>query len=182
MVLVSGDVGWTISEGKDLFRQKGCMGCHRYEGYDKEPEDLNNVAQQIKQLEQAKKDNFKQAADLMKQADAAASNEEANQLNDKAVALKVSNSKMDGRIQQLDFQAHSLLQDTKKVGPNLKDVRLKLNKNWIPVWLKKPSDFRPTTKMPNFRLTDHQIKALSAYICQSGFTDELPKHKPGNAA
>jgi cytochrome c551/c552 len=181
MVLVSGDVGWTISEGKDLFRQKGCMGCHRYEGYDKEPEDLNNVAQQIKQLEQAKKDNFKQAADLMKQADAAASNEEANQLNDKAVALKVSNSKMDGRIQQLDFQAHSLLQDTKKVGPNLKDVRLKLNKNWIPVWLKKPTDFRPTTKMPNFRLTDHQIQAISAFIWQSGFTDALPQQKPGNA-
>ena len=182
MVLVSGDVGWTISEGKDLFRQKGCMGCHRYEGYDKEPEDLNNVAQQIKQLEQQKKDNFKQAADLMKQADTAASNEEANQLNDKAVALKVSNSKMDGRIQQLDFQAHSLLQDTKKVGPNLKDVRLKLNKNWIPVWLKKPTDFRPTTKMPNFRLTDHQIQAISAFIWQSGFTDALPQQKPGNAA
>ena len=74
------------------------------------------------------------------------------------------------------------MQDQKKVGPNLKDVRLKLNKNWIPVWLKKPSDFRPTTKMPNFRLTDHQIQAISAYIWQSGFTDELPKHKPGNAA
>ncbi len=182
MVLVSGDVGWTISEGKDLFRQKGCMGCHRYEGYDKEPEDLNTVSQQIKQLEQSKKDNFKQAADLMKQADTAASNEEANQLNDKAVALKVSNSKMDGRIQQLDFQAHSLLQDTKKVGPNLKDVRLKLNKNWIPVWLKKPTDFRPTTKMPNFRLTDHQIQAISAFIWQSGFTDALPQQKPGDAA
>ena len=62
MVLVSGDAGWTISEGKDLFRQKGCMGCHRYEGYDKEPEDLNTFNQQIKQLEQQKTDNLKQAA------------------------------------------------------------------------------------------------------------------------
>jgi mono/diheme cytochrome c family protein len=74
------------------------------------------------------------------------------------------------------------MQDAKKIGPNLKDVRLKLNKNWIPVWLKKPTDFRPTTKMPNFRLTDHQIQAISAYIWQSAFTDPLPKHKPGNAA
>jgi len=182
MVLVSGDVGWTISEGKDLFRQKGCMGCHRYEGYDKEPEDLNSVSQQIKQFEGQKKDNIKQAADLMKQADAAESNEEANQLNDQAIALKVSNSKFDGRIQQLDFQSHSLMQDQKKVGPNLKDIRLKLNKNWIPVWLKKPTDFRPTTKMPNFRLTDHQIQAISAYLWQSAFTDTLSKQKPGNAA
>ncbi len=181
MVLVSGDVGWTISEGKDLFRQKGCMGCHRYEGYDKEPEDLNSVSQQIKQLEQQEKDNLKQAADLMKQADTAESNEDANRLNDKAIALKVSNSKAEGHIQQFDFQSHSLMQDMKKVGPNLKDVRLKLNKNWIPVWLKKPTDFRPTTKMPNFRLTDHQIQAISAYLWQSAFTDPLPKQKPGNA-
>ncbi len=183
MVLVSGDMQFhTINDGKDLFRQRGCMGCHRYEGYDKEPEDLNSIGQQIKQIETQKKENVKNSADLMKQADAAESNDEANALNTKAIDLKVANSKLDGRLQQLDYQSHSLMQDQKKVGPNLKDVRLKLNKNWIPVWLKKPSDFRPTTKMPNFRLTDHQIQAISAYIWQSAFTDELPKHKPGNAA
>src|SRR5882762_7914696 len=55
MVLASGDVQWhTINDGKDLFRQRGCMGCHRYEGYDKEPEDLNSVGQQIKQIETQK--------------------------------------------------------------------------------------------------------------------------------
>src|SRR5580692_7232030 len=182
MVLASGDVQWqTINNGKDLFRQRGCMGCHRFEGYDKEPEDLNSISQQIKQIETQKKDNVKQNADLMKQADSAESNDEANALNTKAIDLKVANSKLDGRLQQLDFQSHSLMQDQKKVGPNLKDVRLKLNKNWIPVWLKKPTDFRPTTKMPNFRLNEHQIQAISAFIWQSGFTDELPKQKPGNA-
>src|SRR5437660_7163646 len=52
MVLVSGDVQFqTINDGKDLYRQRGCMGCHRYEGYDREPEDLNSVGQQIKQIE-----------------------------------------------------------------------------------------------------------------------------------
>ncbi len=182
MVVVTNDVGWVVSEGKDLFRQRGCVGCHRFEGYDKEPEDLLSVAQQIKQLDQEKKDNFKQAGDLMKQADKAESNEEANRLNDRAVALKVTNSKLDLRIVQLDRSTKSLLEDMKKVGPNLKDIRLKLNKNWIPVWLKKPSDFRATTKMPNFRLTDDQIKAISAFIWQSAFTDSLPKHKLGNAA
>ncbi len=117
----------------------------------------------------------------MKQADSASSNDEANRLNQRAVALRVANSKIDGSIQQLDFQTHNLMQDVKKIGPNLKDVRLKLNPNWIPVWLKKPTDFRPTTKMPNFRLTDHQIQTISAYLWQSGFTDALPKQKPGNA-
>jgi len=182
MVLASGDVQWqVINEGKDLFRQRGCMGCHRYEGYDREPEDMNSVSQQIKQFDTQKKDNFKQTAYLMKQADSASNNEEANRLNEKAVALKVENSKLDGRIKQLDYQAHSLMEDMKKVGPNLKDVRLKLNRNWIPVWLKKPSDFRPTTKMPNFRLNDEQIRSISAYIWQTAFTDALPKRNPGNA-
>ena len=181
MVLVSGDVGWTLTEGKDLFRQRGCTGCHRYEGYDREPEDLNSIAQQIKQMEQEKKDNLKQSAYLMKQADAAETNQEANRLNDRAVALKVANSKLDLRIVQLDRTTKSLLQDIKKVGPNLKDIRLKLNKNWIPVWLKKPTDFRPTTRMPNFRLNDEQIRAISAYLWQSALTDAVPKHAPGNA-
>jgi cytochrome c551/c552 len=182
MVLASGDTQFlTINNGKDLFRQRGCMGCHRYEGYDKEPDDLNSIGQQIKQIETQKKENVKNTADLMTQADAAESNDEANALNTKAIDLKVANSKLDGRLQQLDFQSHSLMQDQKKVGPNLKDVRLKLNKNWIPVWLKKPTDFRPTTKMPNFRLTDHQIQTISAYLWQSALIDPLPKQNPGNA-
>src|SRR5204862_2823660 len=119
MVLISGDVGQVISEGKDLFRQRGCMGCHRYEGYDKEPEDLLSIGQEIKLLEQQKKDNLKTAGDFMRQADKAQSNEEANRLNDRAVALKVTNSKVDLRIMQLDRTTKSLFQDMKKVGPNL---------------------------------------------------------------
>jgi cytochrome c2 len=183
MVLVSGDVQFkTINDGKDLFRQRGCMGCHLYEGYDKEPEELNSITQKIKQIDNQKIDNLKQASYLMKQADAAATNEEANELNTKAVDLKVANSKLDGQLQQLDFRSHSLMQDQKKVGPNLKDVRLKLNKNWIPVWLRKPTDFRPTTKMPNFRLTERQVETISAFIWQSGLTGPLATHKPGNAA
>ncbi|HVO59417.1 MAG TPA: c-type cytochrome [Terriglobales bacterium] len=182
MVLTKTDGLWdVISTGKRLFRDRGCMGCHRYEGYDREPEQLQSINQQIKLFEQQKVDNSKNSADLMKQADAAESNEEANRLNTRAVALKVANSKIDGRLQQLDFQTHSLMQDEKKVGPNLKDVRLKLNRNWIPVWLKKPTDFRPNTKMPNFRVNDEQIRAISAYLWQSALTDPLPRQKPGNA-
>jgi cytochrome c551/c552 len=182
MLLVTNDVGWTLSEGKDLFRQRGCVGCHRYEGYDKEPEDLLSIAQQIKLIEQDKKDNLKQANYLMKQADTAQSNEEANRLNDRAVALKVTNSKLDLRVVQLDRTTKSLLQDMKKVGPNLKDIRLKLSRNWVPIWLKKPSAFRPTTKMPDFRFSDDQIKSISAYLWQSALTDPLPQHKPGSAS
>ncbi|HET7892461.1 MAG TPA: hypothetical protein VFL34_13090, partial [Candidatus Sulfotelmatobacter sp.] len=108
MVLASGDVQFsTINAGKELFRRRGCNGCHRYEGYDKEPEDMNSVGQQIKQIETQKKENVKNSADLMKQADAAQSNDEANKLNTQAVDLRVANSRLDARVQQLDFQSHS---------------------------------------------------------------------------
>ena len=159
MVLVSGDVQWkVINEGKDLFRQRGCMGCHRYEGYDQEPEDLNSVSQQIKQFE-GTEERQPQAGGLPDEAGRRCRQQRRSQSAErKGRRAGVANSKLDGRIQQLDFQSHSLMQDMKKIGPNLKDIRLKLNKNWIPVWLKKPTDFRPTTKMPNFRLNDDQIQ------------------------
>jgi hypothetical protein len=68
-------------------------------------------------------------------------------------------------MEQLDLRSLSLMRDMKKLGPDLKEVREKLNKNWVPVWLHKPTDFRSTTKMPNFRLEDGQIKvAQSDYI------------------
>src|SRR5260370_20765956 len=118
----------------------------------------------------------------MKQAAAAQSNDEANRLNYRVVALKVTNSKLDLRIVQLDRTNKSLLQDMKKVGPNLKDIRLKLNKNWVPVWLNKPSAFRPITKMPDFRFNENQIKSISAYLWQSALTDPLPKHNPGSGS
>src|SRR5258707_11392832 len=118
----------------------------------------------------------------MNRPNPAESNVEANRLNDRAVALKVTNSKLDLRIVQLDRTTKSLLQDMKKVGPNLKDLRLKLNRNWVPVWLKKPSTFRAATKMPDFGLNDEQIESISAYVWQAALSDPLPKHKPGNAA
>jgi cytochrome c2 len=175
------NVGQTINEGKFLFRQRGCNGCHRYEGYDTEPEDLVNLQQRIKQLEQQQQDNLHQAAILTKQADSATDNDTANRLYTEAEALKISNSRIAGQIEQVDLRSRDLLRDEKKIGPDLKEVREKLNKNWIPVWLHKPTDFRPNTKMPNFRLNDQQIKAISAYLWQMALTDPLPKGKPGNA-
>ncbi len=181
MRLQVGDVGNTISDGKRLFLQRGCVGCHRYEGYDREPEELLSVNQQIKQIEQQQKENLKDAALFTKQADSAESNEEAKRLYQRAENLKIENSKLAGRIEQLDIRSRSLLRDMKKVGPNLKEIRAKLNKNWIPAWLHKPTDFRATTKMPNFRLTDEQIKDISAYLWQAALTDQIPHAKPGNA-
>ncbi|PYS68107.1 MAG: hypothetical protein DMF69_21165, partial [Acidobacteria bacterium] len=107
------------------------------------------------------------------------SDAEVQRLLAHAEGLKVTNSLLAARIDQLSVQAKYLMQDQKKVGPNLKDVRVKLKKEWVPYWLEDPQLFRPGTKMPKFwrfagggeggngHLRDadggDQIKAIAAY-------------------
>ncbi len=92
-------------------------------------------------------------------------------------------SKIDGQIEQLDELTKSLMRETKRVGPDLKEVRMKLRKEWIPVWLAQTHTFRPTTKMPQFRLQPDEIQAIAAYIWQKGVTGQCrPKARPGDAA
>ena len=50
---------------------------------------------------------------------------------------------MDAQIEQLEQRSHNLLQEIKKVGPDLKEVRMKIHKEWIPYWLKHTHEFRP---------------------------------------
>jgi cytochrome c551/c552 len=175
--------GGLITQGKDLYNLRGCVGCHRYEGYDREPEELSSGTQQIKLLESQIKENLRLSKLKQKQADDPnLSGEEAQKLNQEAEALVVTNSKLAGQIEQVDLRAKSLLQDVKKVGPNLKDIKAKLNKGWIPVWIHKPTDFRPSTRMPNFRLTEDQMHSIAAYLWQNALNDQIPHAKPGNAA
>ena len=55
-----------LNEGKNLFSIKGCVGCHRYEGYDREADALANSRQQIRQLEMERKE-YQLAVDDLKQ-------------------------------------------------------------------------------------------------------------------
>ena len=41
---------------------------------------------------------------------------------------------------------YEILTEVKKVGPSLKEVRMKMHKEWIPVWLQDPHKWRPGTK------------------------------------
>ena len=115
-----------------------------------------------------------------------------------AESLRVTNSLLAARIDQMKLQAKYLMQDVKKVGPNLKDVRVKLRKEWVPVWLHNPQAFRPDTKMPVFwrfgtlpestpgahmrdKDGEEQIQAIAAYLWQEGFDSKLPTQQQGNA-
>lgn len=189
-----------LTEGKDLFYQRGCVGCHRYEGYDRETDSLANTRNLVKQLEDEIASNEHDAK--VARADSSApgvSDTRAQELLARAESLVVTNSQLESKIDQLNTQARYLMQDQKKIGPNLKDVRLKLRKEWIPEWLKDPQAFRPGTKMPTFwylsgkqdekrgnivpaSMQDDERKAIAAYLWQSAFDGRLPAEQPGDKA
>src|SRR5690242_7714366 len=172
----------TLNLGRDLFAQRGCMGCHRYEGFDRETDSLAGTRQQIGQLQDQITANEKQILTDTKATESDKTTEdEVKKLLAHAESLRVTNSLLAARIDQMKLQERYQLQDVKKVGPNLKDVRVKLRKEWVPVWLHNPQAFRPDTKMPvfwrfgtlpegtpgaNMRDKDgeDQIKAIAAYL------------------
>jgi cytochrome c2 len=185
----------TLNLGRDLFSQRGCMGCHRYEGFDRETDALASARQSIGQLEDQIVANEKQIrADTKATESEQVGEDEVKKLLAHAESLRVTNSLLAARIDQMNLQAKYLMQDQKKVGPNLKDVRVKLRKEWLPVWLENPQAFRPGTKMPTFwrfasTETNHmrdkdgeeQIHAIAAYLWQDGFDTKLPEQQKGDA-
>jgi cytochrome c551/c552 len=188
----------TLNLGRDLFVQRGCQGCHRYEGFDRETDSLTNARATITQLQDQIVNNEKQMrADTEASGASGVSDDEIKRLLAHAEGLKVTNSLLAARIDQLSIQAKYLMQDQKKIGPNLKDVRVKLKKEWVPFWLENPQGFRPGTKMPTFwrfagggesggghmRDADgsEQIKAIAAYLWQDSFDSRVPAQERGDA-
>ena len=171
----------TLNAGRETFRVRGCMGCHRYEGFDREGDEISSVNQQIHQDEQQKAE-WQREAGFAEQAanNPKTTNAEAQKLYAHANDLKVRESGIDAQIEQLDMRSQSLVREVKKVGPSLKEVRMKLRKEWIPVWLEDPHVWREGTKMPSFRLDKEERQAIAAFIWQSGVPGDLPSQKPGD--
>jgi mono/diheme cytochrome c family protein len=173
----------TLNQGREIFRLRGCMGCHRYESFDREADETSSVNQQIRQLEQQKAEWKREIGFSEQKANnPRTSDADAKTLFAHANDLKVRSSGLDAKIEQLDMRSRSLVREMKKVGPSLKEARVKLKKEWIPVWLKDPHQWREGTKMPTFRLDDNEIRAISAFIWQSGVKADLPQQKEGDAA
>jgi cytochrome c551/c552 len=177
----------TLNLGKDLFYQRGCVGCHRMEAFDREGDALTNARQMITQLQDQITANDRQSRlDTEASANAGDNTAEVQRLLAHADSLRVASSQLAARIDELNLQTRFLQQDQKKVGPNLKDVRLKLRKEWIPGWLKDPQAFRPGTKMPTFwRFTvdedgNEDLKAVAAYLWQNSFDGKVPAQQQGD--
>ena len=173
----------TLNQGREIFRLRGCMGCHRYEAFDREADEIANVNQQMRQLEQQKAEWKREIGFSEQKANnPRTSDTDAKVLFAHSNDLKVRSSGLDAKLEQFDMRSHSLVREVKKVGPSLKEARVKLKKEWIPEWLKDPHQWREGTKMPTFRLDPNEIRAISAFLWQAGVKADLPQQKPGDAA
>ncbi len=176
------DYADTLNRGKELYRLNGCIGCHRYEGFDNQDEQFTNATKTVELLTNRRRDMFLDINRSIDAGDRAATNEEAQQLYARAENLRVKISDVDAEINVLRTRSAELLKEIKKTGPNLKDLKAKVNPDWLPVWIGDPHLWRPTTKMPAFQLEQEEVRALSAFLWQSGSDIQLPRQPRGNAA
>jgi mono/diheme cytochrome c family protein len=51
-----------------------------------------------------------------------------------------------------------------KVAPRLDKVNAKVSAEWMFDWIKNPRHFRPDTRMPNFRMPDSEVVAVTHYL------------------
>ncbi len=171
----------TVNAARVLFQNRGCQGCHPREGFDREPPKIRDVQKQLEDLAEDRTETLLTIERIQLQGDQAATNEEANRRYAEAEKLTVQIAASDADTDRLQARVQELLMEIKKVGPNLKEVRNKLRKEWIPIWIENPQAFRPNTKMPQFPLEPDEIQAISAFIWQSGLDGNLARQPPGDA-
>jgi len=113
-------VGWNAQRWQSLSASAAAWAVIVSEGYDRNPKTALRFAQQSKQIEQEKKDNFKQADDLMKQADKAESKRGGNRSERPRIALQVHQQQAGAAHREARPLNQEPVANMKKVGPILR--------------------------------------------------------------
>ena len=75
--------------------------------------------------------------------------------------------------------------DLARIGPELAHINAKASPGWVYRWVKDPRDYNPRTRMPNFKFSDDQAEAVTAYLvdasAKSGFAVPRGASAGGNA-
>jgi cytochrome c2 len=171
----------TLNAGKEIFRERGCWGCHRREGFDEEPERLKNLQVERLALRQQRKEIERAVGEAEAVVDdRASSDEQVDEALARIDSLTLRTSGLSTEEEQLNLRERNLIQERKRPGPNLKEIRAKLRKEWLPAWIRAPHAFRPDTRMPTFRLSEDQTRAIAAFLWQSAPEEPIPTQPPGD--
>jgi len=174
-----------LVKGYHLVREYGCYGCHEIAGYDgpkrigpdlrTEP-NFSEVAAQIltdKGLNEVERDLAQQLvvrpeADEIRQQLAQSIRADMQLATGKDKTQKPEAADHDDaqakpRLSQTSHGLLDALKDAetpgrlRKVGPSLRHLAAKVDYNWLYAWIRRPADFRPTTRMPQFFLQHEHL-------------------------
>ncbi len=163
-----------LVEGYNLVRQYGCYGCHEITGFDgptkRTGPDLRlepNFAEVSKQILTDPGLSPAEREMALKVVAQPTENEARSELM-RSIQADANAGKKSGEDgaqpaakPRLTPATHALadaLKDVdtpgafRKVGPSLRHLNSKVDFSWVASWIRKPSDFRPSTRMPQFFL------------------------------
>jgi cytochrome c551/c552 len=172
-----------LMKGYHLVRDFGCYGCHEINGYDGtkrigpdmriEPNyyevasqilvdsGLNDVERELARRVAQRPEDAEARNELMRaiQADAALANSEAKPQADDAAGEDRPEPRLTAATHALaaalgDVDAPGNL---RRVGPSLRHLASKVDFAWLYSWIRRPADFRPSTRMPQFFLHDEHL-------------------------
>ena len=155
-----------VMAGFNTIRQFGCFGCHEINGYDgpnrrrgpdlrAEPPYYAAAAQALadpalskeqRRLAQEIVDHPEQQATRKLLAESIREAVASEASSSKGPKLSATTAKM-GELLGADDATPGQL---RKVGPSLRFVGSKVDREFLYNWIREPKDFRPTTKMPQF--------------------------------
>ena len=185
-----------IAGNTELIRKYGCYSCHKIPGYegigDVGPE-LTNVGTKVnyswavrwlmdpkKYFSTARMPKFFFTKDQAESIADYLFSMSGTTRHDVDYAAETPNAQLVEKGKGLWSQARCNLchmtngkggNHLKVYAPDLSKVGSKVNKTWMFNWIKDPNKYFPGTKMPRFRFTDDEIKALVEYIA-SEYQDE----------
>ncbi len=177
----------TLNAGKELFRFRGCWGCHPRDGFDTERADQRRTSQAIATVEEAIQQTKWEYQEQGKIADGDFHGEDATdeQVDSALAALDALTLKISGlesELIELQRRENALGAQLKRVGPSLRPIKSKLRPEWVTPWIDNPRAFRPTTRMPVFRLPENHLKAIAAAVWQAADPPVDAGYEKGDAA
>lgn len=179
-----------LSEGRKLFEDAGCLGCHQAAGYTlKEPlgPPLTLVGSKVDDqwlyhwlrnprsyLPNSRMPDFSftdvEAKIAVTYFSTLKSKEMEREALDKIgrIEAAVGSGIIEKGKKLFDesqcVACHSISGKADSMGPDLARVVLKVKKAWLFNWLKDPAYFFPKTRMPNYRFSDEEAGAITAYL------------------
>ena len=182
--------GPRISAARKTFKEKGCWGCHPYQGFDAEQQEITQVSGRIDELTRDQDDMRRRQQSLRAVVqqidDDAVLNRVGAESSSARDALTEKIAQTQTEVDQLARRLAALHEERSRVGPNLKDVKAKWRPEVLTSWVQDPTSVRLDTKMPVFRYFGakdesglyEEAKDVAAFIWQSALDPaDYPEYK-----